>query len=100
MQYALECECGKRLPVEPTAAGGSLTCVCGRRVVIPTRDEFGSRPLILSAASVDRRVHRLVDVGELPPPGPCACCHRADSDVVDATLICERYRTRHSGGTR
>jgi hypothetical protein len=98
MQYALECECGRALPVSPTTEAAYLSCTCGRRVIIPLADEFADQPLILSAASLERRVRRLVSVGELPPPGLCACCGRADADVVKATLVCEHSHARQKGG--
>lgn len=97
--YGVICECGKTLSVRPAAAAPPLSCSCGRRVLIPLPEEFTHRPVVLSAASLERRVWRLDVAGELSQPGPCARCGRADACVVDGNLQCERYRARVYGGT-
>jgi hypothetical protein len=40
MGYWLRCECGQELPVGEGAAGGVLTCACGRAVQVPSLREL------------------------------------------------------------
>src|SRR5437660_1576113 len=95
------CECGQCLPVEESDAGSSLTCSCGRTVVVPLLEEFQVRPVLLSAASLQRRVQRLVAEGELPIVSACARCGDVrTAQVVRVDLVCEKFWTRSSGGPR
>jgi hypothetical protein len=95
------CECGRWLPIEPSAAGSAVTCSCGCRVVVPLLEEFRRRRDLLSAATIERRVRRLIAAAELPPPGGCARCGRLDTlEVVPLQLECERYTARAYGGER
>ena len=96
----VSCECGRWLPIEADAAGSSINCPCGGRVLVPSLEEFRDRPDLISAATLERRVHRLIKVGELPPGGGCARCGVADAAVVAVELECERYSARASGGER
>jgi hypothetical protein len=82
-------------------AGSSLTCACGRKVIVPLLEEFRDRPLLLSAATLERRVQRLIAEGELPPQGACLRCEsEREAGVVNVALECEKYKTRTYGGTR
>ncbi len=96
----VSCECGKWLPVEASAAGTAITCPCGGRVVVPLLEEFRVRPHLLSAASIERRVRRLIAAGELPAADTCACCGAEQAEVVRIELECERYTARAYGGER
>jgi hypothetical protein len=101
MDLGVCCECGRRLPVKEGDAGSSLSCSCGRKVVVPLLEEFQNRPLLLSAASVERRVQRLVAEGELPADDACARCGEVRAtEVVETCLECEKSRTRTYGGFR
>src|SRR5688500_9241120 len=93
------CECGQWRPVEPRQADSAISCKCGRRVVVPSLDEFRERPDLLSATTVERRVPRLIAAGELPPPGGCARCGAvSETAVTPIRLECERYTARAGGG--
>lgn len=35
-QYLLPCQCGKTTPIDTSQAGGSVTCVCGNQVEVPS----------------------------------------------------------------
>jgi hypothetical protein len=97
----VSCECGQRLPVKASEAGSELSCSCGRRVVVPLLEEFRDRPTLLSAATVERRVRRLIAEGELPPAGNCMRCGDVNTaEVVLINLECERYTARAHGGLR
>jgi hypothetical protein len=98
-QLAVECECGRALPV-PADGRGPLVCSCGKRVVVPPPEEFQGRSVVLSAATAERRLRRLLAAGELPPMGACTACGLWDNlRVVDLWLDCERSRVRTSGGS-
>lgn len=100
LSTSISCECGKTQTVSDEQAGSSVTCRCGFRIVVPLADEFDGRPLLTSAATIERRVHRLIALGELPLPGVCRSCGEvSDVDDVWLTLACERYKVRVSGGT-
>jgi hypothetical protein len=99
MQLGVYCECGRCLPVAEANAGSSLTCGCGRKVIVPLLEEFRDRPLLLSAATLERRVQRLVAEGELPFGGACLQCgEEGGADLVKVSLECERYKVREHGG--
>jgi hypothetical protein len=99
-QLAVECECGRAVSM-PADGRGPLTCPCGNRVVLPPPEEFRGRSLVLSAMTVERRVHRLLAAGELPPMGACTrCCQVRDIEAVDLWLDCEQSQVRTSGGFR
>ena len=42
--YYLDCQCGKRLTVEPRQAGSQLTCDCGATLEVPTLRGLQSLP--------------------------------------------------------
>jgi hypothetical protein len=100
MTLGVSCECGKCLPVTENDAGSALTCSCGRRVVVPLLEEFNDRPLLLSAASLERRVRRLIAEGVLPSTAACFECGDSKSQVVNLELKCERSTVRTYGGQR
>jgi hypothetical protein len=78
--------------------GDAVFCPCGNRVVVPPPEELQSRPVVLSAMTVERRIRRLLTAGELPPRGACASCGQACDGTLNLWLDCERSRTRTSGG--
>jgi hypothetical protein len=98
MALGVYCECGICLPVAEDAAGSSITCSCGRRVVVPLLDEFRDRPLLLSAATVERRVRRLIAEGVLPSTDSCLRCGDSKAWIVNVHLECEKYTARTHGG--
>jgi hypothetical protein len=68
---------------------------------VPLLEEFRDRPDLLSAASIERRVRRLIAAGELPPTGCCVRCGEGNTaEVVPVELECERYTARAYGGER
>jgi hypothetical protein len=100
MSLGVYCECGKTHPVADDDAGSTLVCSCGRRVVVPLLEEFRERPLLLSAATVERRVQRLIAAGELPDTDACLRCGDGRVQVVNAELECERCKARRYGGRK
>jgi hypothetical protein len=64
MYFHLRCECGKDVAVSEGAAGASLACPCGRRVVAPELRDLQRR-----AAAGEIRCSEFAD-GEQPPPPP------------------------------
>jgi hypothetical protein len=100
MGLGVYCECGKCLPITEEKAGSAVTCPCGRRVVVPLLEEFHNRPLLLSAASVERRIRRLIAEGVLPDTATCLQCSGAETRVVNLELECERSTVHASGGQR
>jgi hypothetical protein len=79
MTLGVSCECGKCLPVTENDAGSALTCSCGRRVIVPLLEEFRDCSLLLSSASLERRVERLIAAGVLPSTAACLQCGAADA---------------------
>lgn len=100
MALGVQCECGICLPVAEEHAGSAITCSCGRRVVVPLLEEFRDRSLLLSAATLERRVQRLIAAGALPTRDACLKCGDLKAQVVNVNLQCERYAARASGGLR
>jgi hypothetical protein len=100
MALGVYCECGRCLPIAEGDAGSVLTCSCGRRVVVPLLEEFCDHPVLLSAATVERRVRRLIAEGVLPSTEACLRCGDGVAEPVGIDLQCERYTTRASGGQR
>jgi hypothetical protein len=101
MDFGVYCECGQVVAVAEGDAGSARNCPCGRRVVVPLLDEFRDRPVLLSAATIERRVRRLIAAGELPLIDWCLNCGEVGTaGVVNLQLDCERASTRTSGGRR
>jgi hypothetical protein len=101
MGYQVSCECGESVPVKETDAGSAVNCRCGRRVVVPLAEELQTGRILVSAASIERRIRRMIACGDLPPDQLCASCgEAAGARLVKARAECERYRTRTSGGFR
>src|SRR6516165_5965018 len=100
MALGVYCECGLCLPVVEEDTGSSLTCSCGRRVVVPLLEEFRDRPVLPSAATVERRVRRLIAEGMLPSNAVCLRCNNVKARVMNVDLECERYTARKRGGQR
>jgi hypothetical protein len=64
-------------------------------------EEFQDRPLLLSAATLERRVRRLIAEGELPITDACIRCGEVKAvQVVNLHLECERYTAHAHGGLR
>ena len=51
--YLLSCSCGQQLEVDAGQAGAELTCVCGKKVVVPT--VRGLKQLPLKAGQAEHR---------------------------------------------
>jgi hypothetical protein len=100
MELGVYCECGKCVSLAESDAGSALTCSCGRRVVVPLLEEFRDHPVLLSAATVERRVRRLIAEGVLPNTDACLRCGHATARPVAIDLQCERYVAHTSGGQR
>jgi hypothetical protein len=100
MELGVYCECGRCLPVAKEDAGGSLTCSCGRPVVVPLLEEFRQRPRLLSAPTLERRIQRLIAEGELPGTDACVRCGEPKgARAVIVRLECERTWVRKVGGS-
>jgi len=101
MAFDVYCECGQPLAVSESDAGSSLACPCGRPVVVPLIVELRARRVMTSAATIGRRIRRMIANNELPYAEECARCgDRMAARVVKTTVECERYRTRTTGGLR
>jgi hypothetical protein len=100
MDLGVYCECGRCVSVAEDDTGSSLLCSCGRRVVVPLLEEFRDRPRLLSAATLERRIRRMIAEGELPIGGACLQCGEVKGPEVDVTLECERYTVHAYGGLR
>ena len=98
-RHAVECECHAVIPV-PDGADGPLKCGCGRFVVLPSPEEFEGKSVLLSAATLERRIQRLVDAEQLPPDHECAWCGAPESEPADLRLVWERSWSRTSGGAK
>jgi hypothetical protein len=95
------CECGAQLPVEEDAAGSTLNCSCGRRVIVPLLAELKARRVALSAATIERRIQRMVVAGDLPDTDQCMGCNDGNAaEIVPVVVECERAKVRTSGGFR
>jgi hypothetical protein len=98
MSLGVYCECGVCCAVEEEDAGHSVICPCGRTVVVPLLDEFRERPHLLSAATLERRIRRLLAEGELPDTDACRGCGNEDARIVKVVAACERRSVHTSGG--
>ena len=67
MYYRLKCECGKETSVSEGTAGVSLSCSCGRLIVVPELAELRRR-----AAMGEFSCCLSADGSESPPPNPLA----------------------------
>jgi hypothetical protein len=95
MGLGVYCECGKCLPVTESDAGRSLVCSCGFTVLVPLIEEFRDQPVQLSAATVERRIRRLIAAGQLPAKDACIRCGEVEAtSVVSVHLVCERAEER------
>jgi hypothetical protein len=99
MSLGVYCECGVCCAVEEEDTGHSVICPCGRTVVVPLLDEFRDRPRLLSAATLERRIRRLLAEGELPDTDACRACGQEDARVVKIVAACERRSVHTSGGS-
>jgi hypothetical protein len=101
MDFGVICECGERLPVNERDADSKVTCRCGLKVVVPSLVELQERGVVVSAASVERRIRRMLAGGELPITGRCAGCGEEEAArVANAYVECEKSHTRTTGGFR
>ncbi|MBY0459392.1 MAG: hypothetical protein K2V38_18865 [Gemmataceae bacterium] len=97
-QRAVECECGAIVPA-PEGMPGPLVCSCHMRLIVPHEDEFASGKVPLSAPSLERRVRRLVEAGELPQSTDCAGCGAPDAGEVECAVACEQLEGRFIQGS-
>jgi hypothetical protein len=101
MELGVICECGQCVAVQEPHAGSSVACKCGRPVVVPLLSEFEAQPVLLSAATIERRIRRMLAAKELPITDGCARCgDLATAQVVNAVVECERCRIRTTGGLK
>jgi hypothetical protein len=101
MGFRVSCECGECLTVQGSDAGSAVSCRCGRRVVVPLVEELQTGRVLVSAATIERRIRRMIASGDLPADPLCARCGSPDvAGAVIADVECERYRVRTSGGFR
>jgi heme exporter protein D len=100
MSLGVSCECGRTLPVTADDAGSRLSCPCGRKVVVPLKEEFAKADVLPSAPTPELRLRRLLREGALPRLDACALCRKGRPRRVDFYLDCERSRVRTSGGFR
>jgi hypothetical protein len=68
---------------------------------VPLLEELQTGRALISAATIERRIRRMISSGDLPADRLCARCGSTDvTRPVDANVECERYRTKTSGGFR
>jgi hypothetical protein len=95
MDYFVQCECGKRLPVTASMAGGTVRCECDRSVAVPLlsklRQAAGQRPF--ESGTIDT-IRRMIAEGSLPPSRQCALTGRPTDDVAQVQVECERVWKR------
>lgn len=95
-QYRARCDCGSEVPVERSAAGGTVVCRCGRNVDVPRLSELKRQAGEVVTFSACDRVRQLLLNGGLPPDPMCRITQRPTADVVHLTVVCEQPRV--SGG--
>src|SRR5262249_4532495 len=97
MNFLVHCSCGRPHSVPESAAGLVLDCACGQKVHVPSLSEMHKQAGLAAYRPKATLLiaHMLAD-GELPPPR-CAGCDAAETNVVDATAICEQAPRRGGG---
>lgn len=98
MSYAIDCGCGKKLPVNAVDAGGIVLCQCGATVSVPAlsilRQQAGQSSYPVNVADKLLAMHQ---AGELPVEQVCARCGIGTSNVLPCALVCETAFVKRPG---
>jgi hypothetical protein len=86
--------CGSYVTVDETAAGTTVTCPCGRDVVVPSwRELNASSSLVEHELSPELVIETLFAVGRMPFESICVKCGAPTSKRIQVITECERaYR--------
>jgi hypothetical protein len=99
MDFEVCCECGEFVVVSEGAAGASLKCACGRRLVVPSLDELRAQAgLPPTLPSPELAIEYLLAAGLLAGAKSCVCCRADTREMIVVSAECERALTNHSGG--
>lgn len=95
MKYEVCCECGKTHGVSAADAGATLTCVCGRRVNVPSLHELrtSAGQSVLSPAL---RIQSMLLENQLPGSRNCASCSRETDGLAMIRIECELGQVKGS----
>ncbi len=89
--YAVNCPCGKEIPVAASMAGSDIACSCGATVTVPRLSELRQRiGLAAFESGIIDTIHRMIDTGELPCGSECVISGMRTTDVFVVRVECER----------
>jgi hypothetical protein len=94
MEFKAVCECGKMHAVTAADAGAKIPCTCGRTVSVPSLGKLRQQGLVPDQTHPVLAIDRLLETGQLPPPGGCVRCGVASDRVVKIEAECERTWVR------
>jgi len=90
MEFNVACECGKTHPVTAADAGAKIPCPCGRTVSVPSLGKLRQQGVVPNLTHPVLAINRMLEAGELPPPGGCVRCGVTTDRVVKIEAECER----------
>ena len=98
MELSVACQCGNKIIVSPTRAGGEIRCSCGEISRVPSLSEL-RRGAGLSSYDVGiaDRIRQKLDDGELPLETKCVNCGAQTDGVLRCVVECERPRAAGPG---
>jgi hypothetical protein len=89
--YLVHCDCGASVPVAQSAAGGQVSCRCGRTIDVPRLSELrrqaGQEAYAISPID---QIRAMLNSKQPPPGCECAYSHVITNDVMTFTIVCER----------
>lgn len=99
--YAVDCPCGKEIPVATSMAGSNVTCSCGASVAVPRLSELRQRIGLAAyeSGTIDT-IHRMIDTSELPCGSECVISGMRTTDVFVVRVECERTWIKGPGKGR
>lgn len=100
-QYAVDCSCGKEIPVTASMAGSNVACSCGAPVAVPRLSELRQRVgLAAYESGIIDTIHRMVNTGELPYGNECVISGMQTTDAFVLRVECERKWIKGAGKRR
>jgi hypothetical protein len=89
--FAVECSCGRSIPVSAAEAGSIVSCPCGAEVDVPglgrLRESAGQDRYESGPADA---IGRMIRDGELPA-GPCVISGKPTGDFIELDLLLPRF---------